>query len=99
MAKDIILEDFDLKIRNGDFVVDYSDQQHVDHLLISRQGEYRQSPFLGIGIQDQINAPMSEKQRQELEKKIKLHIESDGGSNVSVKVQDLESVNIEATYK
>ena len=42
MRQDILLDsNNDLQLYNGDFVIDNSDQQHVEHIVHAQKGEYR----------------------------------------------------------
>lgn len=57
-AKDIMLDsDFVPIIENGDWKVDESGQQHIEHLLLIDKGQLRQYPKLGVGLVRQINGP------------------------------------------
>lgn len=50
MAKDIMLdENYDLLIRNGDFVVDDSEVQEAALIALSEPGDWRQWPTIGFG--------------------------------------------------
>lgn len=83
-VKDIIIENgYDLKIVNGDFVVDESDQQHVQLIIITAVGEWKQFPLLGVGIEQFINAPAS---LQKLSKLIQLQLVSDNYKIKTLKV-------------
>ncbi len=63
---DILLDtDGDLLIVEGDLVIGESTSQHQQLLLITHQGEWKQNPKLGVGIEDflnneDINAMMNE---------------------------------------
>lgn len=64
MVKDIRIEDTgdtieDVLIQNGDFLVDVSDQQHIQHLLKANKGQYYQWPLIGMGIMQWNNAPIN----------------------------------------
>jgi len=75
MVKDIILkDDYDLLVENGDFVVDNSDPQHVQLIIITAQGEWKEHVLLGVGIESFINAPSS---LQELSRLINIQLISD----------------------
>jgi len=50
MPNDLILEDYDLQIKNGDFVVGESTRQHQNLLLLADKGEFKQFPTIGVGI-------------------------------------------------
>lgn len=50
-ATDILLDDDgDLPIETNNFLIDYSDVQHVQDAMISFPGEWKQFPQNGIGI-------------------------------------------------
>lgn len=98
MAKDFLLKDFDLQIVDGDFVVGDCDQQNVELVLLARPGDYKQSPFLGVGIEDYVNAPTSPRILEALERNIKLQLESDGAIRPRVKVRSIDNIDIEAKY-
>ena len=52
MAKDFIINE-DIEIANGDFVIEDSEQQHVQHILNAAPGNYYQYPTLGVDIQNE----------------------------------------------
>lgn len=97
MAKDIIIDDI---FKNGDFNVGYSDEQHIDNVILSAPGHFKQHPLIGVDILQYTNAPMTPATIRELERNIKLQIEADGGKKVKVKVNPKTTeVNATATYK
>lgn len=51
MFKDLLLDaDGDLLIDKGDFVVGDSDARHVEDIIESFPGEWKQFPSMGVGI-------------------------------------------------
>lgn len=99
MAKDFITDDTgDLIIKDGDFVVDHSDQQHVEDLLVANPGEYKQHPWLGIAIQNFIKGSKDARTREQIEKRVKLQLKSDGAENIKVKLMDFDNIKIDAEY-
>lgn len=50
MVKDIILSDYDLVIENGDFKISDSDKQHLNLIIKTYVGSYKDFPLLGVGI-------------------------------------------------
>lgn len=51
MAKDITLDDdLELLIENGDFKISESDQTHIILLMKTYQGNWKQFPLVGLGI-------------------------------------------------
>lgn len=59
-VKDITLDDNDLMIINGDFDVSYSDQQHIELLMITYLGGWKEFPLVGVGLTNYINSSGSE---------------------------------------
>ena len=51
--KDLLLSDgFDLAIKNGDLVIGDSNVQHQNTLLITQPSSFKQSPDVGIGVEN-----------------------------------------------
>ena len=98
MAKDIILST-DIEFENGDLKVAFSDEQHIDHILLSNVGDFKNVPWIGIGIESYLNAPFDGKIRQTLEREIKLHLESDNAKQVKIRMTNLFETTIEAVYE
>lgn len=75
MAKDIALDaDFDLKIVNGDFVIDESETQEVALILASSQGEFKSDPMIGANL---IGFVRGGKDSVKIEKHIRKQLELD----------------------
>lgn len=90
-ALDIALDNNnDLQIANGDFVIDYSDEVHVENILKSSKGEWKQYPLLGVALYKKIFMPTSELQLVSLKKNIKIQLEYD---NYRVKKIDVTNLN------
>jgi hypothetical protein len=50
--KDLLLDDsMDLKIANGDFVIDRSDEQQQEVILLATEGDFKQHPDVGVGLE------------------------------------------------
>lgn len=61
--KDILLnEASELDIRNGDFVVGASEQQHVEAIFLTQKGEYKEFPLLGFGAENYLKSTVSQVQ-------------------------------------
>ena len=94
---DILLdEDFDLVVKNGDLVVGESTLQHQALLLLSNKGDWRQSPTVGMGLNNYLleDAPadvMRQAIRQELER--------DGMQVGSIDVAEGALPEIQASYE
>lgn len=56
--KDILFNGSDLIIKNGDFWVENSENQHVEHLLKANPGDYKQFPITGVNIPKYLASPL-----------------------------------------
>lgn len=76
--KDIILNpDGSFKILNGDFVVDYSDGQNGQLLLLSEKGNWRRNPLVGVGLRKMQNTKLDPLTILSLKKEIRLQFTND----------------------
>jgi len=71
---DIKVIDDDLSV-DGDLEIVESDEQHISDIIRAFQGEYKQYPFVGVGIRNYLSSSGKE---QEIRAKIKLQLEADG---------------------
>jgi hypothetical protein len=98
MANDIIFTD-DIQFENGDVKVLFSDQQHVQHLLLAHPGSFKNASLLGIGVTDYLQGPLTALTRREFERNAKLQLEADGAKQVRIKVStDFSNIEIDANY-
>lgn len=77
-AKDIKSDsDGDLFIdpNTGDFAFGLSDEQHIEDIIDSDIGHYKEFPALGAGIENYVNSSGTE---QEIARKTKLQLQGDG---------------------
>jgi hypothetical protein len=72
MPKDLLLTNYDLTIKDGDFVVGESTAQHKQHLIVSYPGEFRQYPIVGVGIGKYLNGENLEGLSAELRRQFEL---------------------------
>jgi len=80
---DILLDtDNDLNIYQGDFKVGAADLHHVEVLLISAPGSFKQSPLTGANIRSLISGKVDVATRRD----IKVQLASDGykAKNVTI---------------
>lgn len=76
IAQDFLLdENYDLLITGGDFVIGASDNQHIQDIIQSYIGWWKQFPLVGVGIQSFVN---SNGQDQALSRSIQIQLQSDG---------------------
>ncbi len=45
----------DVMIKDNDLVIGFSDFQHQEHLLVAQKGDLKESPTVGVGIENFIN--------------------------------------------
>lgn len=91
---DIIIntETFDLTIDNGDFEIKNSEKQHIQLLLITNRGNWKEFLYVGAGLLD---ALLSENNLPtELQQEIRSQIELDGGI-----IEKIENNIITAYYR
>jgi len=78
------MEAFDLKTVDGalyidpvagDLVIAASDAQHIEDVIRSNKGEWKEFPACGVGIMNYLNASLKE---QEVEREIKIQLQADG---------------------
>jgi hypothetical protein len=82
--EDFLLDaDGDLLIQDGDFVIGLSDEDHMQDLIESFVGWWKEFPAVGVGIK-QFQA--SAGQEQVIERNIKLQLQSDGYDIAIVRV-------------
>jgi phage baseplate assembly protein W len=83
MAIDFLTdENDDLIIKNGDFAMGESLTQEVSAILRMNQGELKSDPLLGANLIQLINSNVSE---DELQKRVKLHLQRDGKNYEEIK--------------
>jgi hypothetical protein len=72
---DIALDNNELVIKNGDFVIAQSDTQHVVDTLNAFAGWWKEFPLDGVGIFSFTKSPADV---QAINRKIRIELESDG---------------------
>jgi hypothetical protein len=61
--EDILLNvENELQFQNGDLLIGYSDDMHIQHHIQANKGAYYQHPFTGVGIERYRNAPVQKAQ-------------------------------------
>ncbi len=71
---DLLVEENDLVIAKGDLVLGDAQNQTLEMLLISKQGEWKQFPEAGCDIERMKNGAIS----RFMERNIKIQLEADG---------------------
>lgn len=87
-VQDYLLDDdFDLApAKNGDFAIGDSDEQHIQLILFSKPGDWRQYLRLGVFIHQYLKAP--ESVRIGFERNMRVQLKSD---NYNVQQLDLSN--------
>lgn len=100
MAKDFLNIEHDLYIdpQTGDFAFGEADNEHIEDVLVSFPGDYKQFPYIGVAISDFLQSPMDPQTVANLERKIKLNLEASGATDINAKVNSIEEINISAKY-
>jgi len=93
---DHIIDD-DLLIANGDFAINYADQQNIEHILLSRKGSFKEFPILGVGISQYINSP-DVTSRLRLENEIDKQLLYDNFYVKTLDVNNLQNIKIDGNY-
>ncbi len=83
----------DIACKNGDFVIGDSTLQHQADLLEAAEGEYKQSPTVGVGLQGFLN----DEDPSEMVRKIRIQFVGDGLNISQLKMTD--PMNIKASYQ
>ncbi len=97
------MEDFkldeskDLAFKNGDFLIENTDQQNIELLLLSHKGSFKEHPILGVGITDYLKSPEIIS-RLRLENEISNQLEYDNFIIKDVDVNNLENIHIDGDY-
>lgn len=99
MAQDILTDNFDLAFANGDFALGESDQQHVEHILLARPGDYKNVPWIGVGIEDYFLSPLSPAILEGLNRNIRLQLESDTAKVQEINTDVISNIQITAKYE
>jgi hypothetical protein len=100
MSNDLTLDKAgDLAIHAGDFIVDDGDAQHIQALLMSSPGDWKQSPLIGVSLGGYLLSPITAATRNAARQKIQLHLEADGFTVQSITVDEELSVNVYAERK
>jgi hypothetical protein len=83
----------DLLIVNGDFVVGESDQQHIEDIFITNQGEYKEWPLLGFGAINYIKSRVTD---AEFKRDLKIQLAYDDYIAANIDTSNgIENVKIE----
>jgi len=88
---DIIIEDLDVNVLNGDFDVFSAKEQNIKHLLFADKGTYLLAPTIGIGIRRFQGNPQND--YRILDSLIRTELTKDGYSDVRLTATALTGTN------
>ena len=91
MATNILIKDNDFVYENGSMKVGFSDFQLFEAIIYSKKGEFKETPLLGVGIEDYLNSNVSE---QEINNVISTALKTDGATIKAI----LASQNTNGTF-
>ena len=75
MAKDWITdENGKFKVKNGDFVIDESEEQEIEYILKAVPGDFKEFPLLGADMEGKLASPM---RTDEIERDVRLNMSID----------------------
>jgi len=83
MANDILINDLGFIVENGDFKASLCDNQNIQSLLVSQQGEFKEFPLFGVGIDTYLNGAGVE---QELRSLINTQLQKDGANIIDLQL-------------
>lgn len=86
----------DLKIENGDFVIESSDAQHIEDIINSFPGFWKQFPSCGVGLQQYLNSTGTQ---QQLKNAISSQLKQDGYIVKSVAVNENFEISVDSERK
>jgi hypothetical protein len=73
--QDILFENGDVKIQDGDFAVGDSDVQHINDIITLNKGEHKQNLAIGFGMNKQLQSVVT---AQRFKRDLKLALAQDG---------------------
>lgn len=91
--KDILFND-EVMIKNGDFVIGDSENQHVKHILISSKAEYKANPELGVGVEKILNT----EEPMEFLIEAKKNLQYDGMKVRNISFTEEQTIHVDAKY-
>ena len=93
VRQDIALSDNDLYVKDGDFAIAESDEQHIQDTINAFPGWWKEFPSEGVGVFQFVNASGAE---QALSRSIQLQLKADGYTSTPKVTNDNGKLTIEA---
>lgn len=96
-TQDILLaEDKDLVVAKGDFTVGESEEQHIELILLSTKGSWRQSPLTGCDLLRFVAAPFTLKTVDSMRQRMKIQLQFDGYASSAISINSFSDIHITA---
>jgi hypothetical protein len=93
---DILLDSgFDLEIKDGDFNIGEVTDQNQKLILISVPGDFKESPSLGVGLEDYLN----DERPGDLRDVIRRNLVADGMYVQAITINEKGELDIKAEYE
>lgn len=89
----LLTQNYDLDIKNGDFVIGDSQEQSVELLLMSNQGEFKLNPEAGCNILSAKNGVIG----RLLDREIRVQLEADGFQLENLKITE-NGIDVSGKY-
>ena len=80
----------------GDYKVGPSDGMHIKDILMTNKGEWTQSPLVGVGAQNWLDASFTLANKDKLKKEILKQLKYDGFANIKVNMKSFAEFEIDA---
>ncbi|GAA4156580.1 hypothetical protein GCM10022217_15730 [Chryseobacterium ginsenosidimutans] len=90
----LLTEDYDLQIKNGDFVIGDSQEQSVELLLLAKPGEFKKNPEAGCDILSAKNGVID----RFLDREIRVQLDADGFQLENLSITE-KGIDISGKYK
>ena len=92
---DLLLdEDFDLQIKDGDFVAHESTAQHQKILILADKGEFKEVPMRGVGA----HRFLEDQTPDNLAREIRAEFAADGMTVNKIKIASDLTIQVDANY-
>lgn len=75
---DILVDADGIVCTAGDFAIGASDNQHVEHIILTLQGNWRRTPLVGLAAQRVINLSTDALKVLSFKRSLKIQLENDG---------------------
>ena len=92
-VKDILLDENGLMFKNGDWNIDVSDEQHIEHIFEAGQGNYYAEPMIGINVRKMF---LGNYDPQKTKQKIRQQLELDNYEIITILVSEDFEIEVNA---